>query len=141
MKSARHLLNSSLLATLGLGAAPVITYAQRVGQRPPRPCFARRAYRTGQGPFPLPLTGRFSTGAQACSYLTSGRPWRGASCTYLFAGLRRCCGERAGVEWGACWGARAMLTGLDPHPAPTPLNNSVSISGTRLPYLTRKRIA
>ncbi len=27
-----------------------------------------------------------------------------------------------------------MLTGLDPHPAPTPLNNSVSISGTRLPY-------
>jgi len=35
---------------------------------------------------------------------------------------------------GACRGARAMLTGLDPHPAPTPLNNSVSISGTRLPY-------
>jgi hypothetical protein len=31
-----------------------------------------------------------------------------------------------------------MLTGLDPHPAPTPLNNSVSISGTRLPlyYIT-----
>ncbi len=36
---------------------------------------------------------------------------------------------------GACWGARAMLTGLDPHPAPTPLNNSVSISGTRLPCI------
>ncbi len=41
------------------------------------------------------------------------------------------CGE------GACGGARAMLTGLDPHPAPTPLNNSVSISGTRLPYHER----
>ncbi len=29
VKTARHLLNSSLLATLGLDAAPVITYAQR----------------------------------------------------------------------------------------------------------------
>ena len=38
-----------------------------------------------------------------------------------------------GWSGGACGGARAMLTGLDPHPAPTPLNNSVSISGTRLP--------
>ena len=44
------------------------------------------------------------------------------------------CGE------GACRGARAMLTGLDPHPAPTPLNNSVSISGTRLPYLIISQI-
>ena len=43
-------------------------------------------------------------------------------------------------EWGdgECRGARAMLTGLDPHPAPTPLNNSVSISGTRLPLMVYK---
>jgi hypothetical protein len=40
-----------------------------------------------------------------------------------------------GWREGACWGARAMLTGLDPHPAPTPLNNSVSISGTRILYI------
>ena len=104
VKTARHLLNSSLLATLGLGAAPVFTCARRVEHRSPRPRLARRAYRAGRGPFPLPLTGRFSTGAQACSYLTSGRPWRGASCTYLFAGLGRCCGGRARVEWGSVLG-------------------------------------
>jgi hypothetical protein len=70
----RYLLNSSLRAALGLGDSPVIMSAQRVGRRPPRLCLARRAYWTGQGPFPMPLTGRFSTGAQACSYLASGRP-------------------------------------------------------------------
>ena len=96
MKSARHLLNSGLLATLGLGVVPIITCAWRVGQRSPRPRLARRAYRTGRGPFPLPLTGRFSTGAQACSYLMSGRPWRGGGLH-----LPVC---RPEVElWRACW--------------------------------------
>ena len=28
-----------------------------------------------------------------------------------------------------------MLVDLDPHPAPTPLNSTVSISETRLPYI------
>ena len=97
MKTARHLLNSSLLATLGLGAAPVFTCARRVEHRSPRPRLARRAYRTGRGPFPLPLTGRFSTGAQACSYLMSGRPWRGGAFTYLYGDRRCSCGVRAGV--------------------------------------------
>jgi hypothetical protein len=36
---------------------------------------------------------------------------------------------------GGCQGARALLTEFDPHPASTPLNNSVFISGTRLPFI------
>ena len=121
MKTARYLLNGGLLATLGLGAVPVITHARRVGQRSPRPCLAKRAYWTGQGPFPLPLTGRFSTGARACPYLTSGRSWRGVPCAPCYCGAGSGSCERAGVRWGReCRGARALLTGLDPHPAPTP---------------------
>ena len=40
---------------------------------------------------------------------------------------------RLGRALMSCW------AGFDPHPAPTPLNNTVSISETRLPYQTRKR--
>lgn len=69
-----YLSNSSPPATLALGTAPVISCARRVGSHPPRPCLAKRAYRTGRGPFPSPLTGRFSTGAQACSYLLQKSP-------------------------------------------------------------------
>jgi hypothetical protein len=89
VKTVRYLLNGSPRAALGLGDSPVVVSAQRVGRRPPRPCLARRAYRTRPGPFPMPLTGRFSTGAQASSYLASDRPWRGAPCTYLFGDLGR----------------------------------------------------
>ena len=44
----------------------------------------------------------------ACPALTCLSAWSGAVA-----------GVRARGE-GECWGARAMLTGLDPHPAPTP---------------------
>jgi hypothetical protein len=46
--------------------------ARRVGRRPPRPCFARRAYRARGGrppPYRRPIRGHSSTGAQACTYL------------------------------------------------------------------------
>ena len=47
-------------------------------------------------------------------------PWRGrpAEC-------------RLGRALMSCW------AGFDPHPAPTPLNNTVSISETRLPFINR----
>ncbi len=93
-----YLLNGGLLAALGLGAVPVITCARRVGQRSPRPCLARRAYWTGQSPFPLPLTGRFSTGARACPYLTPGRSWRGVPCAPCYCVAGSCGCERAGVR-------------------------------------------
>jgi hypothetical protein len=74
--------------------------ARRVENRSPRPCLARRAYWTGRGPFPLPLTGRFSTGARAHSHLASGRPWRDETCIHLFGAFERCIGGRARVRWG-----------------------------------------
>ncbi len=130
MKAARYLLNSSLLAALGLGDTPMIVCAWRVGHRPPRPCFARRAYRTEQGPFPLPLTGRFSTGAQACTYLSSG----GVACPApLFrrgGALRLRARVRAvvGVPDRSCPADRVRSSSSS-----YASNNSVSISGTRLP--------
>jgi hypothetical protein len=52
--------------------------------------------------------------------------------------VRPCAPDVGGEE--ITWPS-VMLVDLDPHPAPTPLNSTVSISETRLSYLTRKRMA
>ena len=82
-------------------------------------------------------------GRIGAAYLTAayGRGWLRigyAACTFFDDGhrparatLRTCCRWR-GITWPS-----VKLVDLDPHPAPTPLNNTVSISETRLPYLTR----
>jgi hypothetical protein len=46
--------------------------------------------------------------------------------------------RRWGVQTGWCRALMLCRAGFDPHPAPTPLNNTVFISETRLSYQTRE---
>jgi len=120
VKGKWYLSNSSPPATLALGTAPVVSCARRVGRHPPRPSLAKRAYRAGRGPFPSPLTGRFSTGAQACSYLLQKSPGAADPACSCCAPCGWCGDVCVGVGSGGDRGAHALLTVLDPHPAPTP---------------------
>ena len=72
-----------------------------------------------------PLTGGISTGA--CTLVVAGA----LTCACDLAHL----GSESGVE--LAYRAIRCASDLDPHPAPTPLNIAVSISETRLPYLSR----
>ena len=72
-----------------------------------------------------PLTGGISTGA--CTLVVAGA----LTCACDLAHLRS--RSRAGLAYRAI----RCASDLDPHPAPTPLNITVSISETRLPYLSR----
>ena len=72
-----------------------------------------------------PLTGGISTGA--CTLVVAGA----LTCACDLAHL----GSESGVE--LAYRAIRCASDLDPHPAPTPLNITVSISETRLPYLSR----
>ena len=105
---------------------------QRLVVRPAASCSAARGILLTQistGPCGArsrpPLTGGISTGA--CTLVVAGA----LTCACDLAHL----GSESGVE--LAYRAIRCASDLDPHPAPTPLNIAVSISETRLPYLSR----
>jgi hypothetical protein len=121
VKTTWYLMSGGLLAALGQGAVPVITYARRVGATFPTALLGQACLLDRTGPLSVASHGPLLHGCASLP-VPDVRPvlaWRALRALLPRDGKRelRACGR---AVWEGVPGARALLTGLDPHPAPTP---------------------